>query len=397
MIQVSKKKVLSLISLFLIPCLCLTGCWDSIELNDIAIVLATAVDIEEDNLYRSTVQVALPGQMGQSQTSGSGGGSGEEISYIDSDVESTLRGAVAKIQTRMSQKITFSHRRVFVVSEDLAKHGIRDMFDTTARVAQNRLSAYIIVAKGKAYDLLKANPEFERFSGENILYLAEQASGVMSINMRQAAQSMNSLGSDTILAYMQVTKSQLSNNPSDEIEFLGYAQFQDDKMVGTFEGEAAHGLMWLRNQLSPYSTIIEIKDDEHAAINIKNGRVQIKPKLKNEHVEFSIKVDINANLVEDFSRSDISKLEVKDLFNQKLEKHIKDSIESAIKVIQENQADSANLGSLLRRSFPKQWKEKYVKNWYEELSKAKFSIVANANITDDGLVSENISKREEKE
>ncbi|MDP5276664.1 Ger(x)C family spore germination protein [Chengkuizengella axinellae] len=390
------KKKLLFISLCIFQTLFMTGCWDRTELNDLAIALATAADIEEDDVIRTTVQFALPGKMGGATSGGGGGGAEDNIAYVDSDVGTTLREAVGKMQRRMSQRITFSHRRVFIVSEELAKKGIRDMFDTTARVAQNRLSAYIIVAKGKAYDLLKAEPQFERFSGENILYLAE-ARGVISVNMRQAAQSISSFGSDTILAYMTVTKSQLSNEISDEIEFLGYAQFRDDKMVGIFEGEQAHGLMWLRNELSPYTTIVEIKEDKYAAINIKNGRIQIKPKLKEDHIEFSIKIDINANLVEDFSRSDMTKLNDKDLFNRKLEEHIKAAVEGAVKVIQENKADSANLGLLVNRHFPKQWEEKYGKNWYEELSKAKFTIIANANITDAGLVSENISKGEEPE
>ncbi|NDI34722.1 Ger(x)C family spore germination protein [Chengkuizengella sediminis] len=386
------KKIQLLIFSLLIDCLLLTGCWDRIELNDIAVALATAVDLEEEHVYRTTVQYALPGKMGASQTTGSGGGAEDNIAYIDSDLGKTLREAVTKMQARMSQRITFSHRRVLIVSEELARNGIRDMFDTTARTASNRLSAYIIVAKGKAYDLLKAEPQFERFSGENILYLAE-ARGVIKVNMRQAAQAMSPIGSDTILSYMTVKKSQLSNDPSKEIEFVGYAQFQDDKMVGTFEGEEAHGLMWLKDEISPYTTILKIEENKYASVNVKNGNVKIKPKLNDDHVEYAIDIEINANLIEDFTRSDITNNKTQEVLSKSLEEHIDGAIHSAIKVIQENKGDSAQLGLLLQRHHPKQWREKYEDNWYEELAKAKFSIQIKANITDAGLVSENITNR----
>ncbi|HYG56872.1 MAG TPA: Ger(x)C family spore germination protein, partial [Symbiobacteriaceae bacterium] len=46
------------------------GCWDRVEINDFAFALGTAVD-KEDDLYRVSVQMALPGRLG---TLGRGGG-----------------------------------------------------------------------------------------------------------------------------------------------------------------------------------------------------------------------------------------------------------------------------------------------------------------------------------
>ncbi|GJM83562.1 hypothetical protein HMSSN139_60580 [Paenibacillus sp. HMSSN-139] len=47
----------------LLPSLGLTGCWDRIEVNDVAFVLATSTDMEQGQV-RSTAQIALPSSLG---------------------------------------------------------------------------------------------------------------------------------------------------------------------------------------------------------------------------------------------------------------------------------------------------------------------------------------------
>ena len=49
----------------------LTGCWDREEINDVAFVIGIAVDKEGDE-YRSSLQIALPGQAGASGSEGGG-------------------------------------------------------------------------------------------------------------------------------------------------------------------------------------------------------------------------------------------------------------------------------------------------------------------------------------
>ena len=48
----------------------MTGCWDRIEINDVAIIIATAIDLEDD-MYRVTVQLPLPWPIGD--VNGGGG------------------------------------------------------------------------------------------------------------------------------------------------------------------------------------------------------------------------------------------------------------------------------------------------------------------------------------
>lgn len=63
-------KYRAVISLILCTSL-LTGCWDREEINDVAFVIGIAADKEGDE-YRSSLQIALPGQSGASGSEGGG-------------------------------------------------------------------------------------------------------------------------------------------------------------------------------------------------------------------------------------------------------------------------------------------------------------------------------------
>ncbi|MGO4269160.1 Ger(x)C family spore germination protein, partial [Paenibacillus sp. TAF58] len=129
----------------------LTGCWDRTETNDIAFVLTSSIDLEDDGKYRVTYMLPLPGSMGGA-SGGGGGTSGGKSYYIDSEVGATIREATSRLQMRMSRRLFLSHRRTIVLGEKLAKSGISIMFDEAARTPESRLTSFLVVAKGKGYD-----------------------------------------------------------------------------------------------------------------------------------------------------------------------------------------------------------------------------------------------------
>ncbi|UJF34245.1 hypothetical protein L0M14_03155 [Paenibacillus hexagrammi] len=110
----------ALIGVLTSACLLLTGCWDRIETNDVAFVLSSSVDLEDDGKYRVSYLVPLPGSMGGA-SGGGGGTSGNNSYYIDSETGATMREATSKLQKRMSRKLFLSHRRTIIIGEEMAK------------------------------------------------------------------------------------------------------------------------------------------------------------------------------------------------------------------------------------------------------------------------------------
>jgi spore germination protein KC len=79
----------------------LVGCWDRIEVNDLALVMATGIDKASDQKLQVTAQIATPSQGGQSATSSS-----NQLPYlVVSTVGDNTRSALQKMQIAAKQKI----------------------------------------------------------------------------------------------------------------------------------------------------------------------------------------------------------------------------------------------------------------------------------------------------
>lgn len=380
-----KRVVLPLLCLLL-----LSGCWDRTEINDMAFILVSALDLEPNGKIRYSVMVPLPGQMGGA-TGGGGGTGGEKSYYIDSDTGATYREAQMKMQNRMSRRMFLAHRRTILVGEALAKKGLAEFFDTTPRNPESRMSTYMVVTKGNAYEMLQSTPKFERFPSEAIRELVKSRV-LADMNFKDFGLALSIPGSDPVAVYMDVTNSQKSEKTSREVELKGYAQFKKDKMIGTYEDESANGLSWLRNQRVVNSITVNAEGEHLIGLKMFGVKSSIKVKLNKDTLQFVIKLNARAKLVENRSYYDLSQtrniLKIEQAASDYLTKSVKALIDRSIK----NQTDSAQLGAFVWRSHPEAWKSKYEKTWPEALKDAKFTINAATEVTDTGLIYDNVIK-----
>lgn len=88
----------------------LTGCWDKVEINDTAFVIAIGVDAEEESYRISYVYPNLPVYTGQAE--------GEAL-FIRTVEDDTMEGAVKKLASQMSKSINFEHLETLVVGTSL--------------------------------------------------------------------------------------------------------------------------------------------------------------------------------------------------------------------------------------------------------------------------------------
>lgn len=380
-----QRVILSLLCLLVLP-----GCWDRTEINDMAFILVSALDLEANNKIRYSVMVPLPGQMGGA-SGGGGGTAGEKSYYIDSEVGSTYREAQMKMQRRMSRRMFLAHRRTILVGEELAKKGISEFFDPTPRSPESRMSTYLIVTKGYAYKMMQSNPRFERFPSEAIRELVK-ARYVADMNFKDFGLALSIPGSDPVAVYMDVTDSQKSEKSSKEVELKGYAQFKRDKFVGTYEDMAANGLSWLRNQHVLANITVHVEQQHLMNLKLYGVKSRVDVSLGQDALNFKIHVNVRAKLTENRSYYDLSQTQNLLKVEQATSDYVKKSIQTIIARMTKSQTDSAQLGTMVWRSYPNEWKKQYEKNWPEGLKKAKFTIDVESEITDTGLIYENVLK-----
>lgn len=367
--------------------LLLTGCWDRTETNDIAFVLTSAVDLEEDGRYRVSYLLPLPGSMGGA-SGGGGGTAGGKSYYIDSEVGVTMRQATSNLQMRMSRRLFLSHRRTIVVGEALAKKGIGLMFDTVPRSPESRMTTFLVITKGRGYDLLNAEPKFERFPAEVIRELTKSRQS-MATSTKDIGMTL-SFKSDPILTYLEPKQSEGSKEPSNEIQMMGYGQFKGDRLIGIYKKKESEGLMWLRNQVKEHLITFPTEDGKDISILVTKGQAQIKPILKNNKVIFDVVIDANGSVRENVGMLDLNKEEVMRKVERELAKQVSESIQAAVKQMQKAGTDSAQLGLIVWRSHPNDWYKRIEGDWENYFKEAEFRLHVNASIPETGLINKNV-------
>ncbi|PQP81346.1 hypothetical protein C0Q44_23380 [Paenibacillus sp. PCH8] len=84
-------------------CLLLSGCWDRIEINDLAIVLATGIDYE-DGKVQLTSQIFIPRKASAGDSSGSGG-SPSGVTMIRTAEGRTIAEALNRLQRKVPRNM----------------------------------------------------------------------------------------------------------------------------------------------------------------------------------------------------------------------------------------------------------------------------------------------------
>ncbi len=376
-----------LVTILLLLPVFLSGCWDRKEINDVAIVLTSAIDIEEDGTYRVTVLIPLARQLAGSTKGGSSDG---KAYYLDSESAPTITEATFKLQKKMARHMSLTHRRIIVIGEQLAREGIDFIFDHIPRWYENRLSTLLVISEGTGADFLQASPKLERFPSEASRELV-RAMDVFSVDIRQVGIQL-SYDSDPIIPFLLKKQTTIGNDTSEEVSVGGYAQFHKGKMVDVFRDDEAHGLLWLLKK--PRSYEMSFSDDTHKLLSfyVQSGHIQITPSSQSGQLSFHVLVNVHAKLREDSSTDDeFHTQRIYDL-EQQLADGINRQITAAIQQMQQKGTDSVQLGLAVWRKFPADWKQHYESTWNEIFPKTIITVHVDARILDTGLIDQDITK-----
>jgi spore germination protein KC len=385
-----------LILLLLLP-LILTGCWDRTEINDIAFVVATGVDKEKDK-FRTTFQIPLPSQLGGAGSKGGGGGSsGDKSYYLDSRLGGSLEQTFSSEQEALPRYLNFSHRSVLVLGNEMAKDGIENILDVAARNPVNRLTTFLVVAKGTARDLLNADAPLEKFPAEAVREIVQRATK-KPYTLKQFMQDLLSPGKDPIAPVFSVinTKPGSKGKPKTTVKLSGFSIFNSEKAVGTLTGEKATGLLIAMDLAPNPSTIIVQPPGQTGKISlqINESKTQLKPYINNNKLAMNIVFRTRATVVENTSSYNIT--EKKENFVELehwVNNEIKRRVEQVIDELQHTyHSDPMGFGKTFHQKYPKEWKT-MEKDWKTHLSQVKVSVEPRVHIEQFGtLISSPVRK-----
>lgn len=365
----------------------LTGCWNRIEINDIAVVTAIGLDLAPNDQVLLSLQVAIPSKLGS--TTGSGGENGKS-SLVISDTGVTISEAFRNIQGKLPRRIFFSQSRVLLIGEDLAKKGVYPIINFHTRYSKTRINSFIMFTKGDASKVINSIPKFENISAEEIKELNK-----LNIGLKvYISDFLNMLLTDGLEPYAPLfTLESLQVNTKNKSEHVqsinGTAVFKGDKLIGWMGQIETRGLLWLKNEIESGIVTIKIPKEQgggNISMEILKSDTKLEPKLVNGHLQMNLTVSTRLNLLENDSQLNLfdSKV-IKDLQN-KVNKEINGRIQLTVnKAQQEYQSDILGLGQAVYQKYPKQWKTNYQKNWDQEFPRLPVTIQTHSIIKRIGL------------
>ncbi|MPM37049.1 hypothetical protein SDC9_83654 [bioreactor metagenome] len=90
------------------------------------------------------------------------GGSGEQVSYesrVYSAEGETVYAASRAISTKTALQVFLEDMQVLLISEEVAREGVKEIFDVFLRYPGMRRRAAVLITKGRAEDFLKRKPK----------------------------------------------------------------------------------------------------------------------------------------------------------------------------------------------------------------------------------------------
>lgn len=194
-----KRKV---ILLLLFSLMFTSGCYDLKEPNDIAYVVALGIDTaDEEGVYEYTIQFAKTGQI-------SGGAAEEGIKEGNNKVETiivkspTVYSGINIANQIVSKSFTLAHTKLIVMSDSVARAGVRDLFDTFGRNSDIRPNVFLAVSNGKAKEYLsevKPVVETNPVTYYELIYEAESGGYVPRIQIKDFYFQLDALDKQNVL------------------------------------------------------------------------------------------------------------------------------------------------------------------------------------------------------
>jgi spore germination protein KC len=351
----------------------LTGCWDEHELNESGFVQGVAVDLDRDGKILLTTQIYKP-IVGGSTT-------GKAGTFLNIQTKGqSIEDAIRKVPIQLGRKAQYSHIRVILFGEPLAKTiPIGKVLDFFIRDHEMRLTTKTMITKGKASNYLEFHPSIEPSISQQFRTIQESAfrynSMTTNMNILELAIQLKSKVNDA-----DVTMVYLNDRKKVAVE--GVALLKEGKKVGELSPSHTPYLNMLVNHYNSGVINVPCKSEKSVmeSFEVTSLQTHITPKVKEGTVNARISVKIKGSATALTCTSMTTSKEV-NLFQKSVEDVVKKGLRQTIDQLQKQKTDILGIGNELYRKHPDQWRG----NWDERFAQIPFEIDVKAVVSNTGM------------
>ncbi|AIQ48250.1 hypothetical protein R70723_21790 [Paenibacillus sp. FSL R7-0273] len=390
-----KAKLALLLAAVLGCSLVLSGCWNSRELNELAIVSGIGLDsLDGKQGYRVTFQIINPSS--SAQTTGSA--SNQPPIIVVSATDRTIFGALRKASRRATRQLFFAHTQLVLIGESLAEKGITSVFDIFERSHELRLNSAVLVSKGTdAASVLKLLTTLESMPSMGLLKKMQNTSRVWGENRKVTVfEVINGITgeSDFTVNGVEIVGDAAEGEKKSSLEqsdpmvgslMSGLGVFKEGKLIGWLNGPQSRGTQWVLDKINETSINIDSPDmEEDIAVNIFYSKTRVKVELQEGKPVFHVHISEEGIINETGGFVDLSKEdELQELQKEMAEKTAAE-VRQAVKAAQDMKTDIFNFGNELKRIHPQSW-ETVKEDWSAAFAEGELDLKVDAYIRSTGM------------
>jgi len=365
-----------LLLLTLLPTILSSGCWSRREIDKLAFVGSVAIDQAEDTgLLEVTVQVILPGALAQRgpMDGGGGAGAGRGKVWLISEKGSTVTEALNKINTVSANHLFFGDLTSVIIGEKPARKGVKGILDNFDRMSELRRNIWILIAPGRAKNILQARPKLQDVPSlaiESLFVHQGDTSFSYPSSLNNFLIMLSSRSTDPVAARITTLPAgQASPDEPEagrkEIKIEGAAIFKHDKLVGWLDDRETRGVLWVQNKIKYGTLTFPNPRGNHKFVTFVMYGSKRKIHTFMEDGELFVNLDISfySNLIEQASNEDILseglfiEQENVQAFETGMTSQVIQEISAALEKAQEYKADIFGIGERFYIEHPQKFKE----------------------------------------
>ncbi|WP_436371302.1 Ger(x)C family spore germination protein [Cytobacillus sp. BC1816] len=386
-------KMTQKVLIFILAVISLSGCWSSKEIEELGLIIGTAIDLDNEgefedrqsgidngNVFKLTNQLITA----ETANNATNGGQSQVRAYKNiTETGEAVLPALRNMILRIDKRAFGEHAKVIIIGEEIARgYNLEQVLDFFRREQEMRSSTLIVIAKGSASKTLE--------SAEPTVIPAIQL-----VEMIQGKER-----STKILTPMPIAKmeGQLNSGNSFLIQTVS-TENNDRKLTGAamIDGNTktlraflndteTEGVTWIKGKGK--GGLVRSYDEEdsqpivYESLSMKS---KIKPSVKGDSISFTVKIETEGRIGEHW---DISGKAFDSKYMKKAEKATEKEIERLVKNVlektqEEYKMDVLGFGRSLQISHPQVWK-KVKNNWDETFSDIPVEFSINVSIKEMG-------------
>ncbi|MGM0881613.1 MAG: Ger(x)C family spore germination protein [Bacillota bacterium] len=340
----------------------LTGCWDRKEMDDLALVMASGLDLADDNQIEATLQIALP--TGIPSSLQSGGKAAKPVLVISAKGKDGI-DAFGKLQQQLSRRINLGHRGIVVVGEKYARRGFDQVLDTLMRSPESRYNSYMVTAYGTtAKKILNASYQMEIIPAIGINKLQYEDFG-LSVKIDKFIDALASFGQSPVTGAIRIIN-QGAGQQTFTIDKA--AVYQRNKLVGFLSGTELKAFRLMTGKIDGMRLTTQMEPPQkqyHGTITIHlmKAKPKIRTRIKNGKPEVSVSFKAAGRIISNDTSLDMSKVipRVEKKFSEDIKKEIARTISHTQKKFK---SDIFGFGNQIHIEHPYAWKT-IMDHWIE--------------------------------